>query len=294
VTVDPGSAGEGHVSERDTRSYTERYAPPPPPPTLPPPPESGDGRWFIAVIGVGLLVAAIAAAVVLRGSPPTSSTSNETVAPAPTARVGPTRTPDLDDLALQRFWVIVTDPALSYHIETKGGGTYGSDAYTFSESLNVSGDDWGGQERAHGLGVGGVADIVTLDTEVWLKFPDGWHKNIEHDPYFRSRPFMDLDSQRDLIVSGEVVKDGRTLYDLKSTTNWQPYPGRLIGFLSMGVPVDTLEFDILVTEDGVPVQATVHILAGGLGVTGKPLIDAKATRTFTKVGETFTIKAPKP
>jgi hypothetical protein len=195
---------------------------------------------------------------------------------------------------LQRFWALVGDPKFSYHIETKGGGTVGTEAYTFSESLDVSGDDWGGSERAHGLGVAGVANIVTLDTEVWIKFPDGWHKNIEHDPYFRSRPFLDLDSQRDLVFSGEVVKAGRTLYDLKSTTNYQPYPGRLIGFLSMGIRVDLLELDILVTDAGVPVQATVHILAGGLGPDGKPLFDAKATRTFSKVGATFTIKAPKP
>ena len=179
-------------------------------------------------------------------------------------------------------------------METKGGGTLGTEAaWTFSESLDVSGDDWAGRERAHGLGVAGVIDIVALGTEVWIKFPDGWHRNIEHDPYFRSLPFLDLDSERDLIVSGEVVKDGVTLYDLKSTTNYQPYPGRLIGFVSLGLQVDTLQLDILVTADGVPVQATVNILAGGLGLNGKPQLVAKATRTFSKVGATFTIKAPK-
>ncbi len=282
------------MSERDTRSYTERYAPPPSPPTAPEPPESSDSRWFVAVIGLGLFVAVIAAAWILRGGATAPGVVSATVQPTPHLSVGPTRTPDPDDLAMQRFWVIVEDPALSYHVDTKGGGTYGSDAYTFSESLDVSGDDWAGRERAHGLGVAGVTDIVALDTTVWIKFPDGWHENIEHDPYFRSRPFLGLDSERDLVISSEIVKDGQTLYDLKATTNYQPYPGRLIGFVSMGVRVDTLEFDILVTPDGVPVEATVHILAGGLGPTGKPQIDAKATRTFTRVGATFTIKAPKP
>jgi hypothetical protein len=244
---------------------------------------------------VGLLVAAIVAAVVLRGgATPTLGTATETVAPKITPSVGPPRTPDPDDLALQRFWTLVKTPTLSYHMETKGGGTLGTEAaWTFSESLDVAGDDWAGRERAHGLGVAGVVDIVALGTEVWIKFPDGWHRNIEHDPYFRSLPFLDLDSERDLIVSGEVVKDGVTLYDLKSTTNYQPYPGRLIGFVSLGLQVDTLELDILVTADGVPVQATVNILAGGLGLTGKPQLVAKATRTFTKVGGTFSIKAPK-
>lgn len=282
------------MSEQDDRSYTERYAPPPEPPPPPPPPsESIDGR-FIALIGIGLLVAALVAAYVLRGGSTTPGVTIASVEPTPTASVGPPRTPDPDDLALQRFWVLVADPKLSYHLETRGGGTIGSEAYTFSESLDVAGDDWGGTERAHGLAMAGTVSIVTLDTVVWIKFPDGWHKNIEHDPYFRSRPFLDLDSQRDLIVSGTVVRAGRTLYDLKSTTNYQPYPGRLIGFASMGIPVDTLELDILVTEEGVPVEATVHILAGGLGSNGKPQVDAKATRTFSKVGATFTIKAPKP
>jgi hypothetical protein len=284
------------VSERDTRSYTERFGTPPPPPAAPPPSDSSNGRWFFAVIGIGLLVAAIAAAVVLRGGgTPAPAAGTETVAPKVTPPLGPPATPGADDLALQRFWVLVADPNLSYHVETKGGGTIGTEAaYTFSESIDVSGDFWAGSERAHGLAVAGVTNIVALDTEVWIKFPDGWHRNIEHDPYFRSRPFLGLDSQRDLVISSEVVKNGQTLFDLKSTTNYQPYVGRLIGFVSMGMQVDTLEFDILVTADGVPVQATVHILAGGLGLTGKPQLDAKATRTFTKVGDTFTIKAPKP
>jgi hypothetical protein len=296
VTADPGTEGEGHVTERDTRSYTERFGTPPPPPVAPPPAGSGGGRWFFAIIGVGLLVAAIAAAVVLRGGATAApSAATETVAPKATPSLGPPPTPGADDLALQRFWALVKAPTFSYHMETKGGGTLGSEAaWTFSESLNVSGDDWAGRERAHGLGVAGVTDIVALGTEVWIKFPDAWHKNIEHDPYFRSRPFLDLDSERDLIVSGEVVKGGVTLYDLKSTTNYQPYPGRLIGFVSLGLQVDTLELDILVTADGVPVEATVHILAGGVGLTGKPQLDAKSTRTFSKVGGTFTIKAPKP
>ncbi|MDP9483771.1 MAG: hypothetical protein M3P84_11190 [Chloroflexota bacterium] len=252
---------------------------------------------ILAIVGVGLLAAAVVAALVLRGGgAPSAATATPTSAPSTAApSVGPPSTPDADDLALQRFWVLIADPKLSYHVETKGGGTIGTEeAYTFSESLDVSGDSWAGTERAHGLGSGGVTSIVTIDTEVWFKFPDGWHKNIEHDPYFRSRPFLDLGTQRDLIVSGTAERAGKTLYKLKSTTNYQPYPGRLIGFLSMGIRVDTLELDILVTADGVPVEATVHILAGGLGSNGKPQLDAKSTRTFTKFGATFTINAPKP
>lgn len=285
------------MTEPETRSFTERFGAPPEPPAPPPPASgSGAGRWILVFVGVGLIAAAIVAAVLLRGGgTPAPGAATETVAPKVTPSPGPTRTADPDDLALQRFWTLVKAPTFSYHMETKGGGTLGTEAaWTFAESLDVSGDDWAGRERAHGLAVAGVTDIVALGSEVWIKFPDGWHKNIEHDPYFRSRPFLDLDSERDLIVSGEVVKDGQTLYDLKSTTNYQPYPGRLIGFVSLGVQVDTLELDVLVTADGVPVQATVHILAGGVGLGGKPQLDAKATRTFTKVGGTFSIKAPKP
>lgn len=281
--------------ERDTRSYSERYAPPPgpPPPTLPPT-RSSDGR-LLALIGVGLLVAALLGVLVLRGSSrgPTE-TSTGAATPTPFVSTGPAPTSAPLDLALPRFWTLIQDPKLSYHVETLGGGTAGSDAYTFAESLDVSGDDWGGTEKAHGLGVAGSVQIVTLDTVVWLKFPDGWHRNIEFDPYFRSRPLLGLDSIRDLSPSKVVTRGDQTLYDLKSTTNYQPYPGRLIGLVSMaGLTVDTLELDILVTADGVPVEATVHILAGGLATTGKPTVDAKATRTFSKVGATFTIVAPK-
>lgn len=297
ITAD--DKGEGNVTDeeepRDTRSYSERYAAPPEAPPPPPPPSSGSvDAKVLALIGVGLLTAALVSALVLRGgaSGPVATTPTSTPSSS-AASVGPPSTPDADDLAFNRFWALITAPKLSYHLDTKGGGRLGTDAYTFSESLDVTDDSWGGTERAHGLGGGSILSIVTIDTNVWFKFPDGWHKNIEHDPYFRSRPFLDLATQRDLVVSGTVVKGGKTLYDLKSTTNYQPYPGRLIGFFALGIQVDLLELDILVTADGVPVEATVHILAGGQGSDGKPQFDAKATRTFTKFGATFTIKPPR-
>jgi len=296
MTSGPAPEGEGRLSEPDTRSYSERYAASPEPTDPPPPSSSGslDAR-LLAVIGVGLLGAAIVAAILLRGpgSPTTGVAATPTAAATATASAAPAATPDPGDLALQRFWALIDDPKLSYHLETKGGGVIGPEAYSFSESLDVSGDTWKGLELAHGLGSAGALQIVALDTTVYLKFPDGWHRNIEHDPYFRSRPLLGLDSIRDLSPSKTVVKGGQTLYDLKSTTNYQPYPGRLIGFLEMGVRVNTLDLDVLVTAAGVPVQATVHILAGGLGAGGKPAFDAKATRTFSKVGAKFTISAPK-
>lgn len=282
--------------ERDAWSYSERYATPPPEPPPPPPATSGSMTGpVLALIGVGLLVAAVVAGLLLRG-PTAPAVTTATATPGATVTpVASRATPDADDLALQRFWTLIADPKLSYHLETTGGGLIGSTAYTFRESLDVSGDDWKGSEQAHGSGYVSGAQLVVLDTVVWLKVPGGtWHKNIEHDPYFRSRPLLDLGSDRDLALTGTVVKGGKTLYDLKSTTNYQPYPGRLIGFISMGIRVDTLDLDILVTDQGVPVQATVHILAGGLDEKGKPVVDAKATRMFTKVGATFTITAPKP
>lgn len=288
-------------NDRDAWSYTERYAPQPPePPTPPPPPPETSGSLdarLLALIGIGLLVAALVAALLLRGgaSPPVTTVVVTPSAPTVATPIASRPTPGADDLAIQRFWALIGDPKLSYHLETTGGGLIGATGYTFRESLDVAGDSWKGTEQAHGTGYVAGAQLVVLDTVVWLKVPGGtWHKNIEHDPYFRSRPLLDLDSSRDLTLSGTVVKGGKTLYDLKSTTNYQPYPGRLVGFFSLLLRVDTLELDILVTEEGVPVEATVHILAGGLGTNGKPQLDAKATRTFTKVGDTFTIKAPKP
>lgn len=274
--------------------YSEKYAPardPEPPAPVPPPGQGIDGRVF-ALIGVGFLVAAIVGALVLRGStasPVAVATASPTVRPT----FGPTPTPDPGRLALQGFWTLTQDPKLSYHVETRGAGRAGSEAYSFSESIDVSGDDWKGTELAHGFFGIGAVQVIVLDTSVWYKFPDGWHHNIEHDPYFRSRPLLGLDNIRDLVVSGTTDRDGATLYDLKSTTDWQPYPGRLIGFFALGMQVDTLELDILVTAGGVPVEATVHIQAGGLGTDGKPQLDAHATRVFTKVGGTFTIVAPK-
>ena len=274
--------------------YSEKYAPqqePEIPAPVPPPGQGIDGRVF-ALIGVGFLVAAIVGALLLRG-PSGGSTAAATASPTVRPTFGPTPTPALDQLALQQFWALTQDPTLSYHVETRGAGRAGSEAYSFSESLDVAGDDWKGTELAHGFGGIGAAQVVALDTSVWIKFPDGWHHNIEHDPYFRSRPLLDLDNIRDLMASRTVDRAGVTLYDLKATTDWQPYPGRLIGFFALGMKVDTLELDILVTADGVPVEATVHIQAGGLGTDGKPQLDAHATRVFTKVGASFTIVAPK-
>ena len=283
--------------ERDDRSYSERFAQPPAPP-LPAPPSSGsmDGR-FLAVIGIGLLAAVVVAALVLRGpGSPAATTVLATPSPTANASSGPTAAPDPGVLALQRFWTLIGDLKLSYHLETTGGGRIGSEAYTFRESLDVAGDNWKGSEQAHGTGYAAAVQLVVLDVLVWTKVPGGtWDRTIQHDPYFRARPLLDLESILALNPSGTVAKGGKTLYVLKANTNYQPYPGRLIGFVSMAsVQVDTLELTILVTGDGVPVQADVHILAGGVDAKGKPLVDAKSTRLFTKVGATFSIIAPKP
>jgi hypothetical protein len=282
------------MSGQDGKWYSEKYAAasqPEAPAPVPSPGQGIDGRFF-ALLGVGFLVAAIVGALLLRGSP-SGSTAGATASPTARPTFGPTPTPALDQLALQQFWAILQDPKLSYHVETRGAGQLGSEAYSFSESLDVAGDDWKGTELAHGFGGVGAVKVVALDTAVWFKFPDGWHRNIEHDPYFRSRPLLGLDNIRDLVPSGTVDRNGVTLYDLKATTDWQPYPGRLIGFFALGMPVDTLELDVLVTADGVPVESTVHVQAGGLAANGKPQLDAHATRVFTKVGDAFTIVAPK-
>ena len=194
---------------------------------------------------------------------------------------------------LQRFWALVTAPKLSYHIETKGGGRIGDDAYTFSESLDVSDDSGAARNGPTAWVAAASSDIVTLDTDVWFKFPDGWHKNIEHDPYFRSRPFLDLDSQRDLVVSGDGGEGREDPLRPQVDDELPALSGPSDRVRSLGIQGRPLELDILVTADGVPVEATVHILAGGPGTDGKPQFDAKATRTFTKFGGTFTIKAPK-
>jgi hypothetical protein len=284
--------------EQDTRSYSDRYAADAGPPASPPPASGSMGGRFLAVIGAGLLVAAaVGAALVLRGpGSSTGTTALATASPSATAATGATAAPDPGVLALNRFWALIGDPKLSYHLETTCGGVSGSDAYTFRESLDVAGDDWRGSEQAHGLGYMSAVQLVVLDTLVWIKVPGGsWDRTIQHDPYFRARPLLDLESILALNPAGTVVKGGRTLCVLKANTNYQPYPGRLIGFVSMSdVRVDTLELSILVTADGIPVQADVHILAGGLDAVGKPILDAKATRLFTKVGATFTISAPKP
>lgn len=286
--------------ERDTRSYSERYAPPaePPPPPPPPSPQSLDSR-LLAMVGVGLVAVAVVAALLLRGGPPPVTTAAATPSPTvtPTVSTGPTPSPDPGVLALNRFWALIGDPKLSYHLETTGGGTIGSEAYTFRESLDVAGDSWKGSEQAHGLGYVSAVQLVVLDTVIWIKggFGGSWSRSIDHDPYWRARPLFDLESVLALTPSGTVLKGGKTLYVLKANTNYQPYPGRLIGFASMGnLKVDTLELTILVTADGVPVEADVHILAGDLDKQGKADVDAKATRLFTKVGAKFTITAPKP
>src|ERR1700716_26728 len=107
---DAGPAGQGDArmsEERDTRSYSERYAPPPEPDTPPPPPSSGllDGR-LLAVVGVGFLAVAVVAALVLRGGSRTVPTAQATPSPtAPsTASAGPPPAPDPGVLALNRFW----------------------------------------------------------------------------------------------------------------------------------------------------------------------------------------------
>ena len=272
----------GSIIERFRGTEWETPAPPPPPP-----PRRGHGLFVlvIAILAIGGLVVGVVAFLPALGreGAPGTVVRNPDITP---------RVPD-SIRVLDRFWSVVRDPELSYHLEGAGSShAEGFDA-SFELSLDVVGDDFTG--TVNSIGGTGLAEYVRFNGVVYVR-PDGeeWGGLRTSDAIFRQVPFMGLAGRRELVYDASLVEGGVTLHRLVTTESYAPSVERMLEVSLLPFRPDTRTLELIVTDEGVPVRATFTCVLEGSLVDGIPRFEGTAEYAFSAFGEAVVIQTPNP
>jgi hypothetical protein len=164
----------------------------------------------------------------------------------------------------------------------------------FTLILGVSEDDFVGTNDARGDG-SGFADIVRLDGLAYSRPKGGaWQKQRTDDPIFRQFPFLGVEGSNDLQYVEAFTEGERKLHRIATTKYYQPSVARLLDLPAFRMNPDLLAVEIVVTDAGIPVRATVRVEAGGRTKADKPVFLGTAAYRFTKWAVPVTVKAPVP
>ncbi len=258
----------------------------PPPPEPPRPPARGPSLIVVAVaiLGLGGLAGVFALA-----SRPAEPPGDGTFLRPPD--VTP-RVPDSIRI-LDRFWSIVRDPEVSYHLDGTGSSSAPNFEELFVLSLDVVGDDYTGTVDT--IGGSGQGELIRLDGVMYVR-PAGqeWTAARTSDAGLRQDPFMGLAGKRELEYGARLVEDGAIVHRLLSTKAYAPSVARMLDLGSFGMHPDTRTLELIVTDDGVPLRATFACVVNGDLADGTPHFEGTAEYAFSAFGEPVVIATPAP
>jgi hypothetical protein len=276
-------------------SFSERYRNVPYGPDAPTStPASGSGRripvprrlLIAGAIAIVIVLGALAAMQFLQpgSSAPSANAPRTSALPA---SIEPGKQ------VIAKFWSMVRNPVLSYHVAASGSWTGAAGSGSFTSSLDVAGDDYSGSISEKGAGKPVTARVIRKDPFTWTKAGTRpWLPLLTNDPAQRSLPFLYLDTQAALAYAGPVDRDGQHVHLLRSTDAYQPYVSGLLNLPGFELPKDVVQLELYVTDQGTPVAADFVCEAGGRRANGKPVFRGTAERIFSKFGAEYTIVAP--
>lgn len=259
-------------------------------PAPPPPPPAQIGRTLVVVGVMALIVAgALGAFGALSQRPAATEPSRFIATPQPT--------PGPDDLLLAAFWTTVETPGLSFHVESTGSATAGSEKGSLSTSLDVRSEDFTGtfSTKVKGDPYSGRWFVVRSAGVVYLSRDGktGWRSGTANQIELRMSPFLGLVDHRQLRYGSAITEGASTLYRLVSTDLYRPGVGRVLPIVQVAMPTAAFSLEVIVTAAGMPVRATLTAHAPADPATGAPALDVRATYAFTRFGEIAPISPPK-
>jgi hypothetical protein len=89
-----------------------------------------------------------------------------------------------------------------------------------------------------------------------------------------------------------MTKRGRTLHRLVATESYKPNIARMLELSRFDTRPDSLEFELVVTDEGVPVSATFRCVVQQGGMGGEPGFVGTAEYEFDDFGAAYRIRAP--
>jgi hypothetical protein len=298
-------------------SYAEKYRGTPwgrPESPQPAPTSSGGPPWLI-IIGLAVIAVAVAGLLVFATSSPgglpgqaaaaTPAAGGSGAGESSGASPTPTPTPDPGVAIKGKFWALVSGPNASYHVTGKGRSVFDGKTYeTFSESIDVVGDNYAGTLKSHGKGplLAAIqpsriksARIARKDGVVWLK--EAGKRATSRRSSARSdrlTPFLYIDLPGVIDYVKPVSVAGRRLHLLRTNKYYRPDIARMIDTARFNVEPDRMTLDVYVTDDGVPVKAVFTVYVSGSDQIGKHhVFHAQTDFAFAKFGAKLPIRVPK-
>jgi hypothetical protein len=250
-----------------------------------PPPRRSSASRVVLMIGLLLVVGALAAGLVLVvGLPPSGvADASPTVEPTPTE---PQR-------VMAAFWRTLEFGPLSYHEEVTGTTDTDAVQATFRLSLDVLDDEYTGKVFVSA----GVGDVLLVRHEgvVYAQVvgETEWHSGSLNFREYRESPFLGLDDHRELAYGEVFIENGRKLHRLVSTAVYRPAIGRMLRLYVPELPTATVSLELIVSDAGLPIRATFAAQFEGDSRTITPPFTGSATYVFSRFEEPVTITAPK-
>ncbi len=270
-------------------SFTERYrgtsygTPLPP---QPPAAAGGGGNRSLVIVGVGILVLAIAA-----GGAWLAFGRQQALPP-------PARTADVNALrgqqAIQQFRAWLADTAgVTFHLnldETISADAFGG---ILKGDLDVAGPDFSGTIQFTDGKTVKSGDVVLVENIGYARLPGkAWVQSPELVPYQSPDPFGTIDRSQAIYDLGLETRDGQQVHHLRITDWIFGDPAVYLNFESGTLHVTDTKFDIWVTEAGVPVAAQLDADLNAEGFQAELPVTVHTVYTLSNVGGPIVITAP--
>jgi hypothetical protein len=222
---------------------------------------------------------------------PTVTPMPATPSPAPTGARTPTPRPTpvpIQQVALDRFWALISKPDFGYHMDVTGNTTAGKSHSRFRYSIDVTGGDFGGTITHANLAM--TCHGVRKSGRIYAWCPNGLKGSHEDSGGLWSFwPFMGLTDRSNLNPPKLVKVNGGTLVHLTSSGSYATGIDRM---LNTNVSPDTgypVSVELWITTAGIPVKAVFRL--GPVAII-QETASGNATYVFTHVGRKVVIRPP--
>jgi hypothetical protein len=243
-----------------------------------------------------LLVTSPAPEAAVAVAPSASPAPSESAAPtgevAEATLVPPSPIVPETDRVLDAFFTGIAKPGPAYHVTATGHSVGPGLDVPFTLDLDVSGDDFKGTNDARRDG-SGFADVTRVEEVSYVRPKGGaWGPPRSGDTDLRLFPFLGIEGRNDLVHAEAFEQDGETLHRFVTTKYYQPNVGRLLDLAAFRLKPDLLHMELIMTEDGIPVWATLRVEAGGRTSGDAPVFLGRATYRYSAWGTATEITAP--
>jgi len=249
----------------------------------------------------GVIVAAILGTVFVLAAcnseqtPPTGPTSSATASASARPSASPTPVPSRDpgQVALTKFFALVTADGFDYQATFSGESRHTVNVVPISKGLlQVSGKDVRVRATFRITGITETVEHRYVGGKAWIKYgPTAWARLSGFGAADSMAAFAAVHAPPDVAYLGPTKVGGKTFYSVRIAAAIV-HPVMIPAANLTEESVTDSKMDVLIDANGRPISATATITGRGRvsGQLQEIIIDLNVT--FSKVGQPVTIAAP--